>query len=150
MPTYQKNAVQGYLTSGVALPSQKVGWNPNNRGYPDVGGIGENVCNLDPGSPCSLVAGTSASTPLWASLITLLNQDRLNAHKTPLGFVNPIIYKMYDTNPDLYFNNNFTATNNGGECGTALGFNSVHGWNPLVGCGSPNFAEIRKFIATLP
>ena len=34
--------------------------------------------------------GTSASTPLWAGLITLLNQDRLNAGKTTLGFMNQV------------------------------------------------------------
>jgi tripeptidyl-peptidase-1 len=41
-------------------------------------------------SSCNLAAGTSASAPLWAGIITLLNQDRLNNGKKPLGFMNPV------------------------------------------------------------
>jgi hypothetical protein len=37
-------------------------------------------------SPCNFVGGTSASTPLWGSLITLLNQDRLAAKKVTKTF----------------------------------------------------------------
>jgi len=55
MPAYQKKAVAAYLNSGVALPS-KTYWNASNRGYPDVGAIGENFCCLDPGGSCNLAA----------------------------------------------------------------------------------------------
>jgi tripeptidyl-peptidase-1 len=147
-PIYQNNAVTGYLSSGIALPSTQY-YNPANRGFPDVAAVGENVCVLDPGTSCGLIGGTSASTPLWGSIITFLNQDRLNAGKTPLGFVNPIIYKMYDTAPNTFFNSKMHIGNNAGEC-EGLGFNAVDGWDPLTGCGSPKFPAIRKYIATLP
>jgi len=147
-PSYQTKAVQAYLSSGVQLPLASL-FNPNNRGFPDISACGENVCVLDPGVPCNFVAGTSASTPLIASLMTFLNQDRLNAGKTSLGFVNPLIYSMYYSNPTKYFYNGFNQGNNAGECDPTHGFTAYPGWNPLTGCGSPHFAAIRTYVASL-
>jgi len=150
-PSYQTAAVQAYIKSGVPLPAQSFHWSPNNRGFPDIAAIGENVCILNDGQACSPVGGTSASCPLIASLIVLLNQDRLNAGKTPLGFVNPIIYDMFALDSTKYFYNEFQYGNNGGECGNTFGFNSKPGyWTPLTGVGSPKFDMIRQYVATLP
>jgi len=149
-PSYQTQAVQAYLKSGVLLPPSMY-FNGNNRGFPDVAGIGENVCLLNPGQSCELVAGTSASTPLWAGIITLLNNDRIGAGKKPLGFVNQVIYNMFYANSQQYFNNQFEWGNNPGGCPTNMGFNAKAGyWTPLTGCGSPKFAAIRKYVASLP
>jgi len=150
-PAYQAQAVQAYIKSGVTLPSQSFAWSPNNRGFPDIAAVGENFCCLNPGASCELLAGTSASCPMIASMITLLNNDRLNAGKTPLGFVNPLIYTMFNANPTQYFNNAFNNANNGGECGFGFGFNAKPGyWTPLTGCGSPNFGAIRTYVDGLP
>jgi subtilase family serine protease len=148
-PSYQTKAVQAYLKSGVTLPNANL-FNPNNRGFPDISACGDQICLLDPGTPCSFVGGTSASTPLIGSLVTLLNQDRLNAGKKPLGFINPLIYQMYYSNPTKYFYNGFNQGNNAGECDPSHGFNAYPGWNPLTGCGSPHFTAIRAYVAALP
>jgi len=152
MQWYQQTAVSAYLSSGVTLPLSYL-YNPNNRAFPDIGAVGEDFCLLDPGGSCFLVGGTSASTPLIASIVTLLNQDRLNAGKTTLGFFNPVIYDMYASGANTYFNSNFTdGGNNSGECPSTHGFNvnPSGGWNPLVGVGSPKFAAIRQYVASLP
>jgi len=149
MQSYQTAAVQAYLNSGVTLPLSSL-YNPSNRAFPDIGAVGEQFCLLDPGQSCFLVGGTSASTPLIGSLLTLLNQDRFNAGKSPLGFFNPVIYKMYALSPTQYFHGNFTDGNNSGECPPTHGFNAYPGWNPLVGVGSPHFAAIRQYVSTLP
>jgi len=150
MPDYQKSAVQGYINSGVKLPLKSL-WNPNNRGYPDIGAVGENFCLLDPGQGCFLEGGTSASAPLIGGLVTLLNQDRLNSGKTPLGFINQIIYQLYDSDSTKYFNNNFSGVDNSGGCPLDHGFTATPGsWTPLTGVGSPKFNEIRNFVMTLP
>jgi len=39
-PTFQAQAVNAYLKSGVTLPSRSYGWNPANRGFPDIAAIG--------------------------------------------------------------------------------------------------------------
>jgi len=146
---FQQAAVTNYLKSGVPLPDPSL-FNPLNRGYPDIAAIGGNVCVLDPQQPCSMTGGTSASSPIVASIITLLNQDRLNAGKKPLGFVSPLIYHLLGLNQNKFFTTDPTSGNNGGECGTDHGFNAAPGWDPLTGCGSPNFGAIREYVATLP
>jgi tripeptidyl-peptidase I len=61
-------------------------------------------------------AGTSASTPIIAAMLSLLNNDRLAAGKKTLGFFTPSIYKMYEMNRNLYFRSNFTSIDNNGGC----------------------------------
>ena len=39
----------------------------------------------------TLVFGTSASAPVVASMITLLNDARISIGKKPVGFLNPIV-----------------------------------------------------------
>lgn len=36
--------------------------------------------------------GTSASTPIFSSVITRINEERLNVGKKPIGFLNPSLY----------------------------------------------------------
>ena len=59
--------------------------------------------------------GTSAASPAFAGIVALLNDARLKQHKSPLGFINPLIYTM-----DLFSKsafNDITSGNNPG-CGT--------------------------------
>ena len=73
------------------------------------------------------IGGTSASTPLWASLIALLNEGI----GKNLGFVNNLLFPLSCTNAFnqiLYGNNQV--------------FNAGPGWNPCTGLGSPNGEEI--------
>ena len=39
----------------------------------------------------SLIFGTSASAPVVASMITLINDARITAGKKSVGFINPIV-----------------------------------------------------------
>jgi hypothetical protein len=57
---------------------------------------------------------------------------------------------MYYSNVNKYFYSGFNQGNNAGECDPTHGFNAAPGWNPLTGCGSPHFDQIRKYVATLP
>ena len=43
------------------------------------------------GAP-TLIGGTSASSPLFAAILTRINEERIAAGKTPVGFVNPTLY----------------------------------------------------------
>ena len=38
-----------------------------------------------------LIFGTSASTPVIASMITLINDARITIGKNPVGFINPTV-----------------------------------------------------------
>lgn len=71
--------------------------------------------------------GTSASTPIFAGIVSRINEQRLNAGKNTIGFMNPALY----TNPSML--NDITNGTNPG-CGTE-GFAAVPGWDPVTGLG---------------
>jgi tripeptidyl-peptidase I len=71
--------------------------------------------------------GTSASTPIFASLINRINELRLNAGKNTVGFINPALYFHPEKLNDIT-----NGTNPG--CGTA-GFSAAPGWDPVTGLG---------------
>ncbi|KAJ7580208.1 subtilisin-like protein [Mycena floridula] len=126
--SWQADAVNAYLTK---LGSTNAGkFNRTGRAYPDVAAIGQRVEIVVSGSK-GLVAGTSCSSPIFASVIGLINDRLVTASKPVLGFLNPWLY----ANPQMF--NDITTGNNPG-CGTS-GFPALAGWDPVTGLGTPNF-----------
>jgi tripeptidyl-peptidase-1 len=62
------------------------------------------------------IGGTSASAPSFAGLVALLNDARLAAGKSSLGFLNPLVYAL---NGDGFHD---VVIGNAPGCGTP-GFN---------------------------
>ncbi|KAI9626310.1 hypothetical protein KEM48_010562 [Puccinia striiformis f. sp. tritici PST-130] len=87
-----------------------------------------------------LVYGTSASAPVVASMITMINDARINLGKKPVGFINPAIYSSRFRKA---FNDIKNGTNPG--CDTE-GFSAVPGWDPVTGLGTMDFS---KFFADM-
>ncbi len=110
------------------------------RGYPDVSANGANYVVAVDGS-LSLVYGTSASSPVFGSIITLINEQRVAAGKSAVGFLNPTLY----ANPGA-----FTDIISGGNqgCGTN-GFTAVAGWDPVTGLGTPNYTKLLAVFLAL-
>jgi len=130
VPSYQQNAVNHYKSTYFSGGS--VG-----RGVPDIS------ANSSPNTAYSIVwngkllgmgAGTSASTPVWASLILLLNKSL--GYK--LGWVNNLFYKLESTSAFKQIENG----NNGY-------FPAAYGWNAATGLGAPDGVEIKKGIEDL-
>lgn len=94
--------------------------------YPDVAANGDNIVVYINGE-FQISGGTSASTPIFASLINRINELRLNAGKSTVGFINPALY----SHPEML--NDITNGTNPG-CGTA-GFSAAPGWDPVTGLG---------------
>lgn len=67
-----------------------------------------------------LSGGTSMSTPIVASIVNRIVEQRIRAGKGSLGFINPVLY----ANPGI-LNDIVNGTNPG--CGT-VGFNTAPGW----------------------
>ena len=86
--------------------------------------------------------GTSLSTPIFASLMTRVNQERTLAGKGPVGFVNPVLYQ----HPEI-FNDIMTGFVPG--CGTE-GWAATPGWDPATGLGTPNYPTLLKVFLALP
>ncbi|ESK96314.1 protease s8 tripeptidyl peptidase [Moniliophthora roreri MCA 2997] len=130
-PSYQASAVSSYLSAIGSLNSGR--FNANGRGFPDVAAQGNNI-EIVVGGRAGLVAGTSASSPIFASVIALINDRLVAAGRPVLGFLNPFLY----ANPGAFFD--ITTGSNPG-CGTN-GFPARAGWDPVTGLGSPNFAAL--------
>lgn len=64
-------------------------------------------------------AGTSAAAPTFGGVISLLNDVRISKGKSPLGWLNPMLYALGDKWPEAL--NDIIVGNNPG-CGTP-GFN---------------------------
>jgi hypothetical protein len=87
-PSYQASAVSTYLTALGSTNSGK--FVRTGRAFPDVSAMGQNVEIFNVGKS-GKVAGTSCSSPIFASVIALLNDELIAAGKAPLGFLNPFL-----------------------------------------------------------
>lgn len=142
LPSYQEDAVKNYLKKYAPHYGPNV-YNDTgrSRAYPDVAAIGLNVATVFAGNTYG-VGGTSASTPIFAGIVTLLNEARYAKGKGPIGFLNPTLYK----NPHAF--NDITIGSNPG-CGTG-GFPAAPGWDPVTGLGTPNFEKLKEIFLALP
>lgn len=142
MPSYQKTAMAAYYANfPPSYGAERFNNSQTVRGYPDVSANGVNYVTAVNGK-FSLAFGTSASAPTFASLLNMVNEQRLAANKSPVGFVNPALY----SNPGVM--NDVTNGGNQG-CGTP-GFNSTPGWDPVTGLGTPDFPSMVALFMSLP
>ncbi|KAF7527340.1 hypothetical protein G7054_g10491 [Neopestalotiopsis clavispora] len=127
MPSYQEKAVKSYFAdSAPSYTAEQFNNSQTVRGYPDVAANGARYLTAVDGN-FTLSFGTSASAPVFASLVNMINEKRLAAGKSPVGFVNTVLYE----NPGVL--NDITNGQNPG-CGTN-GFSAVAGWDPVTGLG---------------
>lgn len=124
-----------YNSSGGGL------YNRNGRGIPDVAANGDNIAVYVDGN-ATLEGGTSAASPIFASIVNRIVEERIRAGKGPVGFINPVLYN----NP--YILNDITNGSNPG-CGSA-GFSAVKGWDPVTGLGTPNYPKMLDLWLSLP
>lgn len=145
IPSYQASAVSAYLAKATAagvLPDAGL-FNASGRGYPDVSALGGQTnpyCVGVRGGSFGGVAGTSASCPVVAGIFAQLNDVRLAAGKSSLGWLNPLIYANGQC-----FNDVKDGSMNNCNAGTQ-GFAALSGWDPATGMGSPNFACLAKVV----
>ncbi|KAK3367586.1 peptidase S8/S53 domain-containing protein [Podospora didyma] len=112
------------------------------RGYPDVA-VRADEYNVVSNGKWERVSGTSASNPVFASIITLINSERMNAGKGPVGFINPVLYGSPDVLNDVV-----TGANEG--CGADPAFRAARGWDAVTGLGSPDYERMRRLFMSLP
>ncbi|MCJ1352337.1 MAG: hypothetical protein MMC33_002321 [Icmadophila ericetorum] len=142
MPSYQSAAVKEYFAKyKPPYTSQQYNNSEVTRGFPDVSANGANYVIAIDGS-FSLVFGTSCSSPVFGSVITLVNEARYDIGKGSVGFLNPTLY----AHPSVL--NDITSGGNQG-CGTP-GFTAVPGWDPVTGLGTPNYIKLAALYLLLP
>jgi subtilase family serine protease len=155
-------ATSGGIMNGVPIPDYQVGvsmatngGSTTERNYPDVSMIAANVEVFFNGAFVPF-AGTSASAPLWAGYVALVNQlGQKNGGPGKSGFINPTIYDIGLTRGkanDLYrvcFNDIQDGVSNG-VGGGGSGFRSVAGYDLCTGWGTPTCALINQLSSPTP
>lgn len=148
-PSWQQDAVDAYFataTAAGALPPSNL-YNAKGRGYPDISALGGQVnpyCISTSAGKWGGVAGTSASCPVVAGIFANLNNERLAAGKSPLGYLNPFVY----ANPQCFNDVNDGSLNN---CYKGYdGFAALNGWDPATGFGTPIYSCLSAAAMALP
>ncbi len=151
------------LTPTSANPGRETG-----RGAPDVAAIaGGNFTYFAPWDDMSSYAtggfGTSAATPLWASLIAQIDTIFHDQGLPRLGFMNDLLYTAAAIAPasfnDITFGNNvsslFYDTNGSSHNGdtyftlTGLGYDAAPGYDLTTGLGTPNGTLLARALTSI-
>merc|ERR1712070_1262615 len=140
MPSYQADAVKAYLAKRPEIGSSK--YAPNGRASPDVSLLGENFAVITGSGQTIAVGGTSASTPSWGGIISLLNEECLSASggSKTLGFVNPLFYQNADAFTDITQGSNAIGNN------AKSGWKCTEGWDAATGLGTPKFPNLQSVV----
>ncbi|EGX88742.1 tripeptidyl-peptidase 1 precursor [Cordyceps militaris CM01] len=136
-PDYQAATVKGYVAQ--LNSSTKASFNASGRAYPDIAALYTNF-PLFRGSRQGTSGGTSASTPTTASIIALLNDYLVSNGKSPLGFLNPWLYKKGKAG----LRDISKGQNN--VCSTQAAFPAVKGWDASTGLGVPDFVKLKALL----
>ncbi|WP_028963470.1 S53 family peptidase [Sulfobacillus thermosulfidooxidans] len=132
VPAYQE---------GIPLPV-KAGYHVG-RGVPDV------ALNADPDTGYAVffqgmwtvVGGTSVASPIWAAITALINQNRVQAGKSLIGYMNPRLYGIdhASTFHDITVGNN--------SYDGVTGYDCTSGWDAVTGWGSPIVVSLVKSLS---
>ena len=144
-PSYQSEAVAAYLKrTDVNLPPLNQ-FLSTGRGYPDVALLGFNYL-VFADSFQNAESGTSASSPVFASMVALVNAARAAAGLSSVGFINPTLYNaaFYPSfvRDIVSGENNCAASYQTPVC-CQYGFTAAPGWDPVTGLGSINFKAFK-------
>jgi tripeptidyl-peptidase-1 len=101
------------------------------RAYPDLAAQGQSFAFVW-NNTFGTISGTSAATPLTAGIIALVNDALIDAGHSPLGFLNPWLYRKG--------HRGLTDILSGTAVGCGVdGFPALKGWDAVTGFGTPVF-----------
>jgi subtilase family serine protease len=113
------------------------------RGVPDISynadpltGILVYLSFIPNGAGFYLIGGTSEGSPQWAGIIA--DADQMAGH--PLGFLNPALYQLGNSNKAANSYHDITVGNNGYN--NIPGYDATPGWDPASGWGSPRVSGL--------
>jgi subtilase family serine protease len=158
----------GGISNTFTLPSWQTGsgvLNPNSSGVPcnapggqycrevpDVSGDADPAtgyamyCTVaNSGCPATgwiTVGGTSASAPLWAGSMALINQYLQSQGKAVVGYANPALYGLFNAQQQLPAFHDVTSGNN-------LFYSATTGYDLASGIGTPDVNNIAHDLTLI-
>jgi tripeptidyl-peptidase-1 len=148
MPEWQSTVVNSYISNTDLYK----GYNSMGRAYPDISLLGYNyLVAID--STLYQLSGTSASSPVFAAMISLINARRKSLGKSRVGWINPTLYSLYEDDPEGVYVIDITEGDNsctayGAVC-CEQGFPATVGWDGATGLGSVDFSVLRTLMENL-
>jgi tripeptidyl-peptidase-1 len=121
------------------MPSSKL-FDNTGRATPDVSALATNYRLYTRG--WGELSGTSAATPVFAGMISLINEARVAQGKSTVGFINPAMYAAGGASP-IGFD---VVTGNNKAAGCSAGFPATAGFDAITGLGTPLFATLKKLL----
>ncbi|KAK1981465.1 Pro-kumamolisin [Colletotrichum cereale] len=135
-PRYQDDAIPSYI---ARLDGMHDGlYNPHGRAYPDVAAMGYRILTVWNGTT-RVVDGTSASAPIFAAVVALVNDALVAQGQPTLGFLNPWLYAGDGAKA---FRDVTVGSARG--CDTD-GFPATEGWDAASGFGTPWFPDFKHY-----
>lgn len=146
-PSWQSNFTSLFVTTtgpaSGSMPDSSL-FNASGRGFPDISAQAVNFPVWVDHTELPTVGGTSCASPTSGGVFGLLNDARIAAGKSSLGFLNPMLY----ANPDAL--NDCTSGLQNGCSATVKGFPAVDGWDAVTGLGSPDYTALLDVVMALP
>lgn len=142
--SWQDEVVDAYVD---ALDGHLEGrYNGSMRATPDISAVGTQFRVLIARTPANL-DGTSASTPLVAAMIALINDARLKAGKDVLGWLNKHLYSEQVRAALQDVTNGTSYSCKFGDGQSPGGWPAKQGWDAITGLGVPNnFAALKDAL----
>mmetsp|Transcript_135285 Transcript_135285/g.201196 ORF Transcript_135285/g.201196 Transcript_135285/m.201196 type:complete len:558 (+) Transcript_135285:16-1689(+) len=138
-PSFQDTAVNAFLAQSDLPPSSY--YNSSGRGFPDISTIGTGFVVYTKGVH-NPVGGTSAATPTFGSILSMINSNRIAAGQPVLGYALPFIYQAWSENDEAFLDITESQLQDEGCCGGR--FDTVPGWDPYTGLGTPNYSVLLE------
>ena len=101
------------------------GFNSSGRAFPDIASKADDF--IIDANGFTYIVGTSAASPVAASIIALLNDRLASAGQAPLGFLNPWLYGT----ASAAFTDITTGNSSIGCGGEEYSLDAVEGWDPV-------------------
>jgi len=144
-PLWQNDAVEGYVKSLDGYLSEY--YNASMRATPDISAVGTEF-DVTVALQKFKLDGTSASTPVVAAMLALIDEDRFKAGKKALGWINQRLYNdtvVQESIRDV--TDGTSASCDFEEEGKPGGWTSAEGWDAITGLGVPrDFPKFRDAL----
>ncbi|KAL2193918.1 tripeptidyl-peptidase-like protein [Corynascus similis CBS 632.67] len=145
--SWQDAALEPFLDELDRRNDTRIGlFNRKGRAMPDISAVGSGF-QIVLGGDNSQVLGTSASTPVVAAMVALINDARMRAGKPSLGWLNPLLYseKVKRTLRDVTVGESMGCRFPDGI--RSVGWSAVEGYDLVTGLGVVN--DFHDFLAAL-
>ncbi|HEY3856554.1 MAG TPA: choice-of-anchor tandem repeat GloVer-containing protein, partial [Verrucomicrobiae bacterium] len=143
----------GGISGHYSIPSWQLGVDMSGnqgsttaRNVPDVAAVADNVYVIANFGVPQSVGGTSCAAPLWAAFAALANQQAAAHGRPTLGFLNPALYALGESQNYTNCFHDVTTGNNAWSQSPSRFF-AVPGYDLCTGWGTPTGSNLLNLLA---